>query len=135
MTQAGLDYDQCTPAELSAQFNGSALYELLAQVEESKWNQKGAADIRQNAGARSFFKVRHASHCGLQHIDTCRARAVGAGLQRTPLNMRLERSSKSWNLSSSPCVTLRIACQHVLPTWPDPAQVEFSITIVTCEPL
>lgn len=59
MTQAGLDYDQCTPDELSEiiQPSGKPLWELLAQVEESKWNQQVARDIKDVPGSRIFFKV------------------------------------------------------------------------------
>lgn len=59
MTQAGLEYDQCTAEELNTKIqpSGKALWELLAQVEESKWNQKGALELRADAASRSFFKV------------------------------------------------------------------------------
>ncbi len=59
MTQAGLDYDQCTSDELNEtiQPSGKPLWALLAQVEESKWNQQVALEIKQDPGNRSFFKV------------------------------------------------------------------------------
>lgn len=61
MTQAGLEYDQCTPEELNEiiQPCGKALWQQLAQVEESKWNQQAAQEIRNNvtSSSRSFFKV------------------------------------------------------------------------------
>ena len=59
MAQAGLDYNQCTSEELNEiiQPSRKVLWELLAQVEESKWNQQVATEIRQNAATRSFFKV------------------------------------------------------------------------------
>ena len=60
MTQAGLQYDQCTAEELTqtVQPHGKPLWQLLAQVEDSKWNNKVANEIRQNIGdQRSFFKV------------------------------------------------------------------------------
>ena len=60
MMQAGLEYDQCTAEELGqiVQHSGKPLWQLLAQVEESKWNNKLANEIRQNVGEqRSFFKV------------------------------------------------------------------------------
>ena len=59
MVQAGLEYDQCSPEELNAkvQPSGKPLWELLAQVEESKWNRDVALDLRTNAATRVFFKV------------------------------------------------------------------------------
>ena len=68
MTQAGLEYDQCTAEELNArvQPSGKALWELLAQVEESKWNQKMAAELKSNAASRSFFKAQ-AHFCQCKH--------------------------------------------------------------------
>ncbi|DBA73367.1 TPA: hypothetical protein ACH3X1_011411 [Trebouxia sp. C0004] len=60
MTQAGLEYDQCTPDELNESIHpsGRPLWALLAQVEESKWNQQVATEIKQDVpGSRSFFKV------------------------------------------------------------------------------
>ncbi|KAA6417087.1 MAG: putative DNA primase large subunit-like [Trebouxia sp. A1-2] len=59
MTQAGLDYDQCTSDELNEtiQPSGRPLWALLAQVEESKWNPQVATEIKQDPGSRSFFKV------------------------------------------------------------------------------
>ncbi len=63
MTQAGLDYDQCTADELNEaiQPSGKPLWALLAQVEESKWNQQVALEIKQDPGNRSFFKVQQLS--------------------------------------------------------------------------
>ena len=63
MTQAGLDYDQCTSDELNEtiQPSGKPLWALLAQVEESKWNQQVALEIKQDPGSRSFFKVHQLS--------------------------------------------------------------------------
>lgn len=59
MTQAGLDYDQCTPEELNAKIPPSnrPLWDLLAQVENSKWNPTVAAELKANAATRIFFKV------------------------------------------------------------------------------
>ncbi|KAL3134829.1 hypothetical protein ABBQ32_007800 [Trebouxia sp. C0010 RCD-2024] len=59
MVEAGLEYDQCTPEELNAkvQPSGKPLWELLAQVEESKWNRELAIDTRTNPALRIFFKV------------------------------------------------------------------------------
>lgn len=67
MVQAGLEYDQCTPEELNAkvQPSGKPLWELLAQVEESKWNRDFAVDLRTNAATRTFFKV----HIELLHTQ------------------------------------------------------------------
>jgi hypothetical protein len=64
MTQAGLDYDQCTSDELneSIQPSGRPLWALLAQVEDSKWNQQVATEIKQDVpGSGSFFKVHQPS--------------------------------------------------------------------------
>ena len=68
MVQAGLQYDQCTSEELNAkvQPSGKPLWELLAQVEESKWNRDVALDLRTNAATRIFFKV----HTKLLHSQT-----------------------------------------------------------------
>lgn len=59
MVQAGMEYDQCTPEELNArvQPSGKPLWELLAQVEESKWNRDFAVDLRTKPATRTFFKV------------------------------------------------------------------------------
>ena len=68
MVQAGLEYDQCTPEELNAKVQPSCkpLWELLAQVEESKWNRDVAVDLRTNAATRIFFKV----HIALPHVQS-----------------------------------------------------------------
>lgn len=67
MVQTGLEYDQCTPEELNAkvQPSGKPLWEVLAQVEESKWNRDVALDLRTNAATRTFFKV----HAELLHTQ------------------------------------------------------------------
>lgn len=59
MVEAGLEYDQCTPEELNAKElpSGKPLWELLAQVEESKWNRDFANDTRTKPAQRIFFKV------------------------------------------------------------------------------
>lgn len=60
MVEAGLEYDQCTPEELNAKVHpsGKPLWELLAQVEESKWNRELAIETRTSPALRIFFKVR-----------------------------------------------------------------------------
>lgn len=74
MVEAGLEYDQCTPEELNAkvQPSGKPLWELLAQVEESKWNRELAIDTRTNPALRIFFKVQqfvlHMHAASTRHI-------------------------------------------------------------------
>lgn len=78
MVQAGLEYDQCTPEELNAKVQPSSkpLWELLAQVEESKWNRDFAVDLRTNPATRTFFKV----HIELLHthrrLHMCRPKVI-----------------------------------------------------------
>ncbi len=120
MTQAGLDYEQCTPDELHEiiQPSGKHLWELLAQVEESKWNQKIAADIKLNAtGSRSFFKVGlqhdllHAFFATVMHgrrlcqSSTTVKRVMERCIQTAGVDCRVSVASRQRKQHSLPCMT------------------------------
>ena len=59
MDAAGLQYDKVSPEELEGQIqpHNKELWQLLAQVEVSKWNHELADELRRNPGHRVFYKV------------------------------------------------------------------------------